>query len=138
MSHVNNGKCPGCLAIIDKYPGFFLPLRNWFVTMQEKHPNFHVANAGRGKADQEVFFARGASNAHWGQSAHNFNCALDTFFEVNGNYSLDSSLYASVVQNLDPDVCWYGAPDAVYKERPHFEWKSWRTLRDAGAIKLVE
>lgn len=131
-------ECPGCLEKINKYPNFLLPLKDWFFKVRAKNLTFHVADAGRGKIDQEAYCARGASQAHWGQSAHNFNCALDTFFQIDGQYRLDSNLYDSLVMGLDPNISWYGAADAEFKERPHFEWKDWRTLKTEGVAKLVE
>lgn len=136
--HVNNGNCPGCLAQFTKYPGFFKPLQDWFFERQSKFPEFHCANAGRGKIDQEIYFERGASNAHYGDSAHNWNVGLDSFFQVSGKYCLDTSLFLPVVQNLAPTIEWYGSTDAKFKERPHFQWKAWRELRDKGLLKLVE
>lgn len=131
-------QCPGCLAKFDKYRGFYMPLKYWFFQMRQKDIRFHCADAGRGKVDQEAFFAKGASKAHYGQSSHNYNIAIDTFFLVNGAYCLDENLYDAIVSSLDPNISWYGASDAVFKERPHFEWKKWLQLKDAGAISLVE
>jgi hypothetical protein len=139
MSHRNDIQdCPGCLAQFNKYPGFYQPLQNWFFSIRKNNMNFHVACAGRGKIDQESAFARGASNAHYGQSSHNCNAAIDTFFQIDGQYRLDENLFDQVVQNLDQSVEWYGKPDAVYKERPHFEWSIWRDLLSRGILKLVE
>lgn len=131
-------QCPGCLARFSKYPGFYKPLQDWFFSMRVKDSRFHCADAGRGKIDQEAYFARGASNAHFGESAHNFNVAVDTFFQVDGNYCLDSALYLSLVAGLAPEINWYGIPGSPFKEIPHFEWGSWRTLRTTGVVTLVE
>lgn len=138
MSHQNNGNCQGCLNIFQKYDGFYEPLQTWFFSIQKNNPSFHISCAGRGKIDQEACFSRGASKAHWLQSAHNFNCAVDTFFMIDGNYCLDVNLFDMVVQGLDENIEWYGKPDASFKERPHFEIKNWLQLKDSGVISLVE
>lgn len=137
--HINTiVHCPGCLDKFNKYPGFYKPLQDWFFDKRVANPTFHCADAGRGKVDQEIYFARGASNAHFGQSAHNANAGIDCFFQISGSYRLDCNLFDIIVQGLDKNINWYGSPDAPYKERPHFEWRNWQELLDHGAIKLVE
>jgi hypothetical protein len=139
MRHDDSGKCAACLAKFDAYPGFYAPLKAWFIGVQIKHPAFHVAEAGRGKIDQEIDYARGASRAHFGESAHNWNAAIDTFFQINGSYDLSPEHFDSIVPHgLISEVKWYGMPGAPFFERPHFEWRDWWALRDAGKIKLVE
>jgi len=136
--HTNDGNCAGCLSKINKYPYFYQPLKDWFFSVQKDTPTFHISDAGRGKIDQEMYFARGASDAHYGQSAHNYNCAIDTFFQIDGNYNLDASLYGNIATILPDTIKWYGSAYAKFKERPHFEWATWRDLALAGTIKLVE
>lgn len=136
--HDNSGACPHCLELLNKYPKFDEDLLQWFQSIQAKTPNFHVAEGGRGKEDQERDFTNGLSKAHYGHSAHNFNCAMDTFFLVNGQYSLDESLYQAVAIGLPQFIEWYGAPGAAFYERPHFEKVGWKDLADAGLVFLVE
>lgn len=130
--------CPGCMKKINKYPNFYAPMLQWFLSMRKNNQTFHLADAGRGRVDQEVDFARGASKAHYGQSSHNYNCALDTFFQIDGKYCLDRNLFDAIVEGLDPNISWYGSPNADFKELPHFEWKNWLQLKESGDIKLVE
>jgi len=132
MSHDNSGNCQHCEQIFNKYPGFYQPLKMWFKLIQSRFSNFHIADAGRGKIDQELYFHRGASRAHWGHSSHNYNAAIDTFWLVSGSYSLDESLYAQIAPEIPDFIQWYGAPGAAFYERPHFEYRAWKTL------KLVE
>lgn len=138
MSHKNNGNCQGCLDKFNRYPGFSEFLQTWFFEKQFKTPTLHVANAGRGRAEQEEYFSRGASRAHFGESAHNWNCAVDTFFQIDGRYSVDRDLYLPVVQDLDMRVVWYGEKGAAFPETPHLEIANWRAMRDQGLLKLVE
>lgn len=140
MSHINNGNCPGCLFRFNRYPDFHKGLQQWFFETQRYMPEFHVAEAGRGRVTQEMYFNRKASNAHYGESAHNYNCAIDTFFQIHGEYKLDDYLYSHVVVRLplNKSIIWYGATDAVFKESPHFEVGNWKELRDQGIVKLVE
>lgn len=138
MHHFNNGNCSGCLNVFNKYPSFYQPLQSWFFKVQASHPTFHVSCAGRGKIDQETCFSRKASNAHWLQSSHNYNCGIDTFFMINGEYRLDQNLYDVVVENIDENIDWYGKSGSSFPERPHFEIANWQQLRDSDIIKPVE
>lgn len=136
--HKNDGSCAACREIYEKFPSFDLNLRNWFVITQAMFPEFHMAEAGRGRARQEEMFNAGRSRAHYGQSSHNYNCALDGFFLIDGKYNLDEANFLPVVADLPDIIEWYGAPGAKFFERPHFEKRSWRALRDGGLIQLVE
>lgn len=137
-SHDNSGACPHCIEILNTYPGIDEDLAEWFRETQKTFNNFHIAEAGRGKIAQEKDFARGASRAHYGHSAHNYNAAIDTFFLVNGAYSLDERLFDAVVVDLPFFIEWYGAKGAVFYERPHFEKIAWKYLADQGLLVLVE
>jgi hypothetical protein len=138
LSHVNTGSCQKCLDIMNRYVGFNAQLKSWFCLVQAKHWSFHCADAGRGKVEQETYFARGASRAQYGQSSHNFNVGLDTFFLVEGEYSLDKKLYALISPEIPKHIVWYGAPGAKFYELPHFELADWRGLLIKGLVKLVE
>lgn len=138
MTHTNDGACKKCLDIMDKYPGINPQLKSWFLMAQAVYWNFHCADAGRGEYDQEAYFAKGASKARWGQSSHNYNAAIDTFFLVDGAYSLDKDLYNQLAAEIPDYISWYGAPDAKFYELPHFEITEWRKLVAAGEASLVE
>lgn len=136
--HDNSGACAHCLEILNKYPKFDEDLLQWFRASQAETPNFHAAEGGRGREAQEDDFDRGLSKAHYGESAHNYNCAIDTFFIVKGKYSLDESLFRMVAIGLPSFIEWYGAAGAKFYERPHFEKVGWKELAEAGLISLVE
>lgn len=137
--HDNSGNCPGCEKIFNRYPGFNMRVKLWFKAVQASNPSAHISCAGRGQQDQEECVARGTSKARWGQSGHNFNCAIDIFFQINGQLSYDRKLYEeNIVPVLSTDIEWYGAPGASFPELPHFELRSWRELAKAGKVKLVE
>ena len=138
MKHENDGACAKCQEIFDKYHGFYMPLREWFELMQLKYPEFHCAEAGRGKVAQTAFFVSGRSRAEYGKSAHNANAAIDTFFMVNGLYTLDQNRYDEVVKSLPDFIRWYGAPGSPFYERPHFEVLNWKSLLKQGDLELVE
>lgn len=136
--HINNGACPKCAELFDKFKGFHAGLREWFEEIQAKHPEAHISCAGRGRADQELFFKQGSSKAKFGQSAHNFNAALDIFkLHMNGA-EWPREWFKSVVapavkaHNENPDsvfkLNWYGEPGAKFYELPHVEIKDWPTL----------
>lgn len=138
MSHVNSGSCEKCQQIFDTFPGFHQGLRNWFKMVQKQIPTFHCAEAGRGHIEQEKDYAKGASRAWWGESAHNFNCAFDSFFLIDGKYNLDESNYERVARLLPSSITWYGSATARFYERPHFEISNFRELKARGELKLVE
>lgn len=139
MSHTNNGKCPKCQEALDKFPGFYQPLREWFESLQAKHPEAHISEAGRGREAQELDFKHGFSKAHYGQSAHNFNCALDFFSIQPGKNIYDLEWFHDVLaKNLEPWLNWYGAPGAKFPEVPHVEPHGWQDLVKLGELKLVE
>lgn len=137
--HVNDGACAKCQEIFDRYPGFNEELWSWFKAIQVESPEAHIACAGRGKIDQELAFHKGASKAHYGQSSHNYNCAID-IFELRGMEAVwDKAWFQKVVgENLYPFLKWYGAPGASFYELPHVEVSDWKLLVNSGAAKLVE
>lgn len=140
IKHENNGKCAKCLSIIGKYPGFYEPLLNWFLLFQSNHPEGHISEAGRGAELQEVLFLRKASRAHYGQSAHNYNCALDIFENTGKKDDIyEHEWFIDVLKpNLPSWIDWYGRPDASFRELPHIEVRNWKQLRDIGLVRLVE
>lgn len=142
--HLNTGNCQSCLLIINKYPNFHSGLLGWFTSLQKANPEAHVSCGGRGRVDQESDFSAGRSRAHYGQSAHNYNCALDLFRLTLQGASWDKPWFNSVIvnavdlQNSNPsktfDILWYGLPGSPYYELPHIEIMSWRSL----GLPLVE
>lgn len=135
VKHTNNGRCEKCAEIFDKYPGFHAGLRDWFTEFQAKFPNSHISCAGRGREDQEACVKAGTSRAHFGQSAHNFNAAIDVFWIVQGDLSYDRTLYTGTIPpNLPGVFKWYGAPGASFPELPHIEVAGWANMN----LKPVE
>jgi len=138
MKHLNNGRCEKCQEIMNKYPGINALLKAWFEDVQEKNPDFHCSDAGRGYLDQELYFQRKSSLAHFGESAHNYNAAIDTFFLIDGKYCVDLDQYVKHIEPEIPDWLQWGHNWEHFSETPHFEIKAWRTLREFGGVKLVE
>lgn len=136
--HVNAPICPGCEKVINKYPGFDPRLYKWYQDFRTSHPDGHVSWAGRGKVDQELFFNKGMSRAHWKQSAHNYNMALDWFRLGIAGADFSTDWFRTV---LGPAVLaeewlvWYGKPGSKFYEFPHVEIKDWS--KDPNK-KLVE
>lgn len=140
MTHKNDGKCEKCLSIIARYPDFYEPMKLWFVGFQANHPEAHVSEAGRGKEMQNIFYRKGASKARYGESAHNYNCALD-LFEMSGKLKdiYEFTWFVDVLRpNLPSWIIWYGEPSAVFREYPHIEVKNWKALVRSGLVNLVE
>jgi len=139
--HENNGNCPRCEEILNRYPGFHSGLRKWFKDLQARVPTAHASCAGRGKQDQEECVRRGASKAHWSKSAHNWNAAID-IFEMGGKSTTDlyerDWYHDNLVPYLTDAFEWYGAPGAAFSELPHVQVKNWQDLAKSGKLKLVE
>jgi hypothetical protein len=140
MSHQNNGNCPKCAEIFNRFPNVNHEIRSWFESFQAKHPEAHISGAGRGKAEQEQKVREGKSRAHWGASAHNYNCAVD-IFEMSGKPKdiYEEHWFQTVLKpNLTSNLKWYGEPGSSFYELPHVELRAWRELKAKGLIKLVE
>lgn len=140
--HVNLPKCDRCQEVFNKYPLFHAELEMWFWGLKNRHPEAHISWAGRGRTDQELFFSRGTSRAHWTQSSHNYNAAIDLFkLDSTGKADFGTEFYNMIVGPevmREPWLCWYGAPGAVYAEKPHVEVREWRSLVERGLLRLVE
>jgi hypothetical protein len=137
--HKNNGACPYCTQLFNKYPGFSQSLRGWFVFFQAKHPEFHISCAGRGAEAQEAAKAAGKSRASYGESAHNYNAALDGFIQLPKVDMYDKKWFTNVLAPEIPFfINWYGSPDSEFFELPHLEVRDWRRLKALNEIKLVE
>lgn len=136
VSHVNNGNCRKCDAIFDAYYGFNHDLRGWFKQIQRRYVEAHISCAGRGKEAQEQAVLDRRSRAHFGQSAHNFNAAIDMF--CNGKELYDPAWFKVVVEdNLTPNLIWYGRPNSHFYELPHIELAGWGKLVSERKLKLV-
>lgn len=140
LKHENNGACAKCIEVRDRYPGFNTRLWSWFADFQKKHPEFHISCAGRGKIDQNALFARHATKASWGHSAHNFNCALDSFVLIPGSEEIyPLTWYHSVLAPALPEwISWLGRPDSPFPELPHLEISEWGELHRNNQVQLVE
>lgn len=146
VKHLNNGDCPKCELIFNKYPGFHEGLKAWFKDIQKNHPEAHISAAGRGKADQEEFFKKGTSNAHYGQSSHNYGLAIDIFKLHDSGAEWPKEWFTAVVRlavitnNKDGafKINWYGEPGSPYYELPHCEVANFKELIANGKAKLVE
>lgn len=138
LHHTNKGACAKCAQIMDKYPGFNQFLREWFMKFQKDHPEFHVSCAGRGKEEQDSKKLSGNSLASYGQSAHNYNCALDLFIQLPMVDMYDRTRFNEALNNIPYALNWYGLPGSIFKELAHVEFREWRRLLAEGNAKLVE
>lgn len=149
MTHVNNGKCDVCADLFNKYPNFHIGLRLWFNEFQKANPDAHISCAGRGHDAQEECFKKGTSKAHYGQSSHNLNAAIDVFrLTVQNGASWDQTWFRNVFQtaviahntssSTTFKINWYGSPLAKFKELPHSEVDNWKELVIEGLLHLVE
>lgn len=139
IRHVNTGKCPKCEEIKNRYPGFDQDMWTWFKLLQASHPEAHISCAGRDEHEQNILFGRGASKAKWGQSAHNYNAALDLFVILPGSTDIyPVAWFNNVLAPLIPHfIQWYGAPGSKFFELPHVEKRQWRDQVIMGKLTLV-
>ena len=137
MRHVNTGNCEKCDQIFNRYPGFHQGLRNFFKNLQKNNPEAHISCAGRGRKDQEKFYKSGASRAHYGQSAHNVNMALDVFklHHTGADWStewfihtLGKAIESHNTNTEDFKIKWYGTPGSKFLEYPHCEVENWKNV----------
>lgn len=144
--HVNDGKCPKCELIFTKYPGFHQGLKDWFLQIQTNHPDAHISAAGRGKLEQEEYFKKKTSKAHYGQSAHNAGLALDIFKLHGMGAEWPNDWFQAVIKPAVDShnavasfkINWYGAPGSEFYELPHCQVQNWKELVKNGKAKLVE
>ena len=139
MKHDNHGLCLACQRILNKYPDFDSDLRSWFMDLQYRFPDVHTSCGGRGRIEQEILFSRGASKAHYGQSSHNYNMALDLWQLKDKVYTLDQDYFNKVMKDYDAKKFeWYGSSNAVFYELPHIEIRAFRGLVALKLATLVE
>lgn len=148
MKHVNNGKCDKCEELMMKFPNAHQGLWQWFQGLQKKHPESHISCFGRNSADQEDAFRKGTSKAHYGQSSHNYSCAIDIFRLTHLGAEWPKSYFTNEIQtelikhNTDASkgfiINWYGKIGSKFYELPHFEVENWKELVKEGKAHLVE
>lgn len=138
--HENNGKCSKCEEIFARYPAFHKQLKEWFFALQANIPNCHIAYAGRGKIEQDQFFAKGASKAKWGESPHNYGLAIDVFELSIIGARWDLNWYRSIINPEVKKTDWleHGLDWQKFRDAPHIQIKNWRELVKNGSAKLVE
>lgn len=142
LKHVNNGDCSKCDSLFDKFPNFHHGLRQWFKSVQLTHKDAHISEAGRGKRDQESYKKTGRSLAAWGQSAHNYNAAIDIFRQTQQGTEYDRTWFRDVIASAvgwhnatsDFKLNWYGAKGSSFYELPHVEIANWKLM----GLQLVE
>lgn len=140
MQHRNDGKCKKCQEIFNKFPNFHLGLQVWFEQFQALHPEAHISEAGRDSNTQQILRSKGASKANFGQSAHNWNAAID-IFELSGDMKdiYEPAWYNKLFPSNIPDwLKWYGEPGSQFFELPHVEVRNWKVLVEQGSLQLVK
>lgn len=145
MKHMNSGDCDKCNQLFDLYPGFNLYLKNWFKNLQLDNPEVHISCASRGREAQERAFQNGSSKAQFGQSPHNYGCAIDIFRLLNDTYDLWPKWFEEVIKpNIPIELFWYGEinnktgkPVHDFYELPHIEVRNWKSLDLKPVEKLI-
>ena len=138
MRHISDGNCQKCEEIFNKYPNFNPILKEWFKEFQKDNHEAHISCAGRGRDDQTKAYDERKSKAQWGDSAHNYGCAIDIFCQATGLDIYDAYFFKKVEYALTYDFTWYGVRGSAFYELPHVELSTWRDLLKSGQIRLVE
>lgn len=104
---------------------------------------FQINDAQRGRPEQETAFKKRTSNAHFGQSAHNFKpaVALDIYvrpvqFAKWGPYALFAKEFLASAARVGVDLTWGGSWKTI-KDGPHFELSDWQARVKKGEVKLL-
>lgn len=137
IKHTNDGACKKCMEIIFTYADPYEPLVEWFVETQKQLPELHCSEVGREQVRQDRLFTARRSNAKWGESAHNWNCAMDLFKNDRKNIYDEEWFRGSFSKFIPPWICWYGALNSKFYELPHIEPRDWEKLKEQGKLKLV-
>lgn len=142
IKHKNDGDCAKCKEVMNKFPDMNQYLRKWFMDFQKLNPEAHISCAGRGAAEQANAKDAGKSRAAFGESAHNYNCAIDIFVQDFKNYPNDiypkKWFQEKIAGKIPYALKWYGEPGSAFFELPHIEVREWRGLKVTGEAKLVE
>lgn len=123
---------PECRALVDQF----------LADCKAAGLDLIVTCTSRTNAEQDALYAQGrttsgaiVTNARAGQSAHNYGLAIDIVPVVNGkpDWNGGDAVWQQI-GNLGQarGLEWYGAPDAVFKELPHFQVPNWRSLIPTG------
>ena len=89
--HINGPNCPSCVVFIAQARDQLLV--DFAYKFRGANPDAHISCCARGKAAQEADFAKGTSNAHYGQSPHNYGLSLDFF-------NLSTSIFRIILRKL--------------------------------------
>ena len=142
--HENVYNCLKCNEILIKFNGLHDHMYLFVNELKKLDCSAHISCASRGRVEQEVYFQRGASNARYGKSAHNYGAAVDIFrIDEKGLLSYSEAWFNKTVGKLVKEwnkagvyepLDWYGAKGSEFYERPHVELDNWKKL----GLKLAE
>jgi D-alanyl-D-alanine carboxypeptidase len=140
--HINTSTCPKCESILNTYPNPYPQLTAWVHYFRTLNTDAHISACGRGVIDQNSDYSKGVSRAKWGESAHNYNAAVD-FFRLTQQVgaSFDPAWYRSVLGPavaLQPEWLVWGGTFTTIVDLPHVEVKGWAQLAQDGQLTLVQ
>lgn len=141
MIHLNQTICEKCISIINTYPNPHPLIVTFVDKFRAANPDAHISACGRSQADQDADFAKGVSRAKWGQSAHNYNAAVDFFrLTLAQGASFDANWYKTVLGpaiKQNPNLVWGGTFTSIV-DLPHCEVAGWAQEAQNGQLKLVQ
>lgn len=140
VKHLNSGSCDKCYDILNKYGEPPERIKEFFEDVVSRHKDAHIAFAGRGMNDQELFFQQGTSKAHWGESPHNYNLAIDLFRLTFNRAEWLHTWYEQIWEESKEefkDFAW-GGDWNKFKDFPHYELKDWKDMVKNKEATLVE
>lgn len=102
--------------------------------MRKQYVPLFCLTCWRGEAEQNSAFVRGVSNARFGQSPHNFGCAVDIIHGTKG-YDLDRrswELLGHIGKEISVqsgiEITWGGDFKSLF-DPAHWELKEWKTQK---------
>jgi peptidoglycan L-alanyl-D-glutamate endopeptidase CwlK len=124
--------------IASLHPPFQALARSFLAECEKAGHRLRVTYGLRSMSEQAALYAQGrtapgkiVTNAKPGQSPHNYGAAIDVVF-LNGKGGVDwNGPWAAIGAIGEKLGLVWGGNFKSFVDRPHFEWRDWRSLRQA-------
>lgn len=121
----------------DKASTLHPDLKRLLAGMDNAGMDYQIGTAHRGKLEQEAAHKAGNSNAHFGQSPHNYLPALamdilpyPVDFKNLNRFIEQADKVLAIAAKLKINITWGGNWHTL-KDFPHFELTNWRSMHGA-------
>jgi hypothetical protein len=120
------------------HPPFQALARAFLAECEKAGHKLRVTFGHRTLEEQAKLYAQGrtapgaiVTNAKPGQSAHNYAAAIDVVFLLDGGKIDWNGPWDKIGKIGEKLGLVWGGSFKTFVDRPHFEWKDWRSLRQA-------